>query len=122
MKRILSMVLIIVFLFGTCTTFATSDKALVKKYCDKHYKGYKIVYMTKWNEKTILHRKGKSIVYVEVMTSKSRGTYGYTKEGYYIKYNKKVTKGKTVKSYCIYNPYTNYCDDVVAVVDNKKIR
>ena len=28
----------------------------------------------------------------------------------------------TIEDDFINNPYTNYCDDVVAVVDNKKVR
>ena len=71
-----------------------TDTQIVKSYCVKHYKGYKIKYFTKWNEKTMLHRKGKKVVYVEKMVSYSKGNYGYTKEGYYIRYNKKVKKGK----------------------------
>lgn len=99
-----------------------TDKQIVKSYCAKHYKGYKIKYFTKWNDKVMLNRKGKKVVYVEKMVSYSKGNYGYTKDGYYIRYNKKVKKGKKVVSYCIYNPKTNYCDDVVAVIDNKRIR
>ena len=47
--------------------------------------------------------------------------WGYVKGQHFYKtwYNKKVKKGKEVKSYYIYNPKNNYCDDVVAVVDNK---
>lgn len=99
-----------------------SDRQIVKEYCNKHYKSYTIRYFTKWNERMITHRANKKIVYVEIMTSYSKGRHGYTKDGYYIRYNKKVTKGKKVKSYCIYNPKTNYIDDVVAVVDNKILR
>jgi len=113
-------------IIGTIASYAVTpqktDTQIVKSYCAKHYKGYKIKYFTKWNEKTILNRKGKKVVYVEKMVSYSRGNYGYTKEGYYIKYNKRVAKNKKVISYCIYNPKTNYCDDVVAVIDNRKIR
>lgn len=54
--------------------------------------------------------------------SYSKGTYGYSKKGEYVKYNKKVKKGKKAISYFIYNPETNYCDDVVAVIDCGKIR
>lgn len=34
---------------------------------------------------------------------------------YVVGYPKKVKKGKRVKMYLVYNPNTNYCDDVVAV-------
>ena len=72
----------------------------------------------------ITHRKGKKIVYIEKIVSISSGkNYGYTKKGhYYIAYNKKVKKGKRVVSYFVWNPNTNYCDDVIASVDNKMIR
>lgn len=99
-----------------------SDRQIVREYCHKHYKGYTIRYFTKWNDKVMSHRANRKIVYVEKMISYSKGKYGYTKEGYYIKYNKRVKKGKKVISYCIYNPKNNSCDDVVAVVDNKIIR
>ena len=101
----------------------TTNKSLVKKYCRKNYGKYKVVFFTKWNDKTMFHRKGKKKVYVEKTVSYSTGKkYGWTKEGYFIAYNKKVKKGKRVVSYFIYNPYTNYYDDIVAAVDNKKIR
>ena len=72
--------------------------------------------------KKLKNRKKKKIIYVEIVKSKSHGKYGLTKKGHYVSYNKKVKKGKWVKSYFIYNPRTTYEDDVVAVVDNKRIR
>ena len=68
-------------------------------------------------------RKSTKYVYVETVKSTSDGgRHGHTSDGYYIKYNAKVKKGTKVTSYLIYNPKTKYIDDVVAVVDNKKIR
>jgi len=99
-----------------------SDRQIVREYCHRHYKGYTIRYFTKWNDKVMSHRANRKIIYVEKVISYSKGKYGYTKDGYYIKYNKKVKKGKKVISYCIYNPKNNSCDDVVAVVDNKILR
>jgi hypothetical protein len=99
-----------------------SDRQIVREYCHKHYKGYTIRYFTKWNDKVMSHRANRKIVYVEKMVSYSKDKYGYTKDAYYIKYNKRVKKGKKVISYCIYNPKNNSCDDVVAVVDNKILR
>lgn len=134
MKRIFIPTLIIVFVFSCSTCFAekTSDKQLVQKYCTAHYPKMKIKYFTKWNEKTITHRTNKNIVYVQIEKSISSGKkdsrngryWGYVKGQRYYKtwYNKKVKKGKTVTSYYIYNPYTNYTDDIIAVIDNKKIR
>lgn len=122
--KILIIIMVILNILGLfCIAHAgVTDKKLVKDYCVKHYPKYKIVYFTKWNEKKILHRKGKKIVYVEKSYSYSHGWYGLSKEGYYTCYNKKVKEGKKVTTYCIYNPYTNYVDDIVAVVDNKMIR
>lgn len=101
----------------------TTNKGLAKKYCKENYQDYKIKYFTKWNEYTMTHRKGKRIVYIEKIISYSSGNkYGYTQNGYYIAYNKKVKKGNKVISYCIYNPYSNYPDDIIAVIDCKKIR
>lgn len=127
--RIIIFITLISLFIGICAvdTVAVnakspSDRQIVKEYCRKHYKGYTIRYFTKWNDKVMSHRANRKIVYVEKMISYSKGKYGYTKEGYYIKYNKRVKKGKKVISYCIYNPKNNSCDDVVAVVDNKILR
>lgn len=113
--------LTIIFPVGVSAKEKT-NMGLVKEYCTKHYKGYKVVVVPQ-GDKRIEKRKGQKKVYVEKIFSKSQGKYGYTLKGhYYIAYNKKVKKGKKVTSYLIYNPKTNYIDDVVAVVDNKMIR
>ena len=133
MKRIIITLLTIIIVLGTNTAFAsTTNKQLVKDYCKTHYKDCKIVYFTEWNYEKMTHRDGKNIVYVEVLKSTSMGKkdpnnnryWGYIKGSNYYRtwYNKKVKKGKTVTQYLIYNPYTNYDDDIVAIVDNKKIR
>lgn len=99
----------------------TSHK-LARAYAKANYPKCKIVFV-KMGDKRIDNRKGKKTVYIEKLVSKSRGSYGYTIKGhYYIKYNKKVKKGNKVVSYLLWNPYTNYIDDVVAIVDCKKIR
>lgn len=126
MKKKIMIVMIIVIAMvantGMCYAKPTTDWGLVKSYCSKHYKGYKIKKVGLF-DKRIDNRKGKKVVYVETIISVSNGRKGGIIKGkWYIAYNKKVKKGKKVVSYCIYNPYTNYCDDVVAVVDNKKIR
>lgn len=97
-----------------------TDKKIVRQYCEKHYDGMKVRFLKNPSYKTITTRKG--TVIVEIIKSKSRGRYGYTRDGSYIRYNKKVKKNKTVTSYLIYNPDNNAEDDIVAVVDNKKIR
>lgn len=100
-----------------------TSRKLAKAYAKANYPKCKVVFV-KENSKKILKRKGKKTVYIEKVVSKSSGAnYGYTIKGhYYIKYNRKIEKGKKVTSYCLWNPYTNYCDDVVAVADCKMIR
>ena len=68
------------------------------------------------------NRANTNIVYVEKSITVSHGDYGLTSEGYYVRYNKKVPNGKKVISYFIYNPYSNYTDDIIAVIDNQIIR
>ena len=129
---ILFILMLCVFCGAVDTADATTNKGLVKEYCKTHYSECKIVYFTKWDESKMLNRVGKNIVYVEILISTSSGKrdplnkryWGYIKGSNYYKtwYNTKVKKGKTVKQYLIYNPYTNYEDDIVAVIDNKKIR
>jgi hypothetical protein len=114
--------LFIVFASVMPTYASTDDYALVKSYCKANYPNHKVVMFTKYNVKVMEHRANKKVVYVEKFVSYSKGKYGYSKKGEYVKYNKRVKKGKKVISYFVYNPYTNYCDDVVAVVDNHRIR
>lgn len=125
-NKILILIAIVMFatVFSCNYTYskAKSDWGIVKTYCSNHYKGYKIKKVSLFSKK-LNNRKGKKIVYVEKVVSISNGKGGGIIKGkWYIAYNKKVKKGKKVVSYCIWNPYTNYCDDIVAVVDNKRIR
>jgi len=99
-----------------------TDYTIMKQYCKKHYPTKTIRVFTKYNAKKMEHRKNTKFVYVEKFTSYSRGYYGYSKKGEYVRYNKYVKKDKKVISYFVYNPYTNYCDDVVAVIDCKRLR
>ena len=102
-----------------------TNKKLVVAYAKANYPNHKIQFITLNNgHKKLKNRKGKYIVYIEKCVTKSNGKGGgFTKKGhYYVAYNKKVKKGKKVTSYFVYNPKTNYVDDVVAVVDNKIIR
>lgn len=128
MKRKL-LVLVSIFLITLIPLYSVSAKEnrdirIVKHYCNKHYTNKKIKFISdkKLTAKKLKSRKKKKIVYVEVITSKSKGKHGVTKEGNYIRYNRKVKKGKKVKSYLIYNPNTKAMDDVIAVVDNGKLR
>lgn len=72
--------------------------------------------------KLILQRKGKPYVLVEKNTSVSRGIYGVIQGKWITRYNKYVQPGKRVISYYIYNPGSNYIDDVSFVIDNGKWR
>lgn len=94
---------------------------LVKSYCRKHFSKRKIKFVD-GNKFNFQKRKSKRFVYVERIVSRSKGRYGLTADGGYIRYNIKVSKGKRVVSYAIWNPRNNICDDVVAVVDNGRIR
>ena len=129
---IILLVITIIMSMNVTVNAKTSDYQIVKSYCKTHYPNCKIVLLKSYNAKKIEHRKGKNIVYVELCKSVSSGKkdscngryWGYIKGDNFYRcwYNTKVKKGKTVKQYWIYNPYTNYEDDIVAVVDNKKIR
>ena len=100
-----------------------SDYQLVYSYCDSHFPTYTVCIFTEWNEEIICNRANTNIVYVEKCISYSSGSnFGYTKEGYFIRYNKIVPIGQEVTSYFIYNPYTNYCDDILLAIDNGLVR
>ena len=118
------LVAIMLIIADSSMVFASSPSnyEIAKSYAKHNYPNCKVVLLKHYDEKKIEHRKGKNIVYIEKFVSYSKGKYGYSKDGYYVKYNTKVKKGKKVVSYFIYNPNTNYCDDVIAVVDNHKIR
>ena len=117
-------IFILIMVMNCASVFASSitNESLYKSYCKKNYPKCSVKVVSKYNPKIMEHRKDKKVVYVEKFISYSKGKYGYSKKGEYVKYNKKVKKGKKVVSYFVYNPYTNYCDDVVAVIDNKMIR
>lgn len=118
-RKILLIFMVLIIGMCGCSFKTMTDKQIVKSYCMTHYSSCKIVY-TK-HVPTI--RTNKHKVYVEIVKSVSIGNkWGKDKDGYIIKYNVNVKKGKHVKSYLIYNPKNNSIDDVVAVVDNKKIR
>lgn len=126
LSTVIGLLLLIMFILGAVPAFAHSDNAsnmkLVRDYCKNHYPKQTIRVVYGYNPKTMENRKDKNIVYVERFVSYSKGSYGYSKKGEYVRYNKNVRKGKKVVSYFIYNPKTNYCDDVVAVVDCGKVR
>lgn len=107
------------------------DLSVATTYISRHYPGYKVRFVPegKPNTMKLRTRKGKRIVYVEILKSRAKGnlkgkrrSWGIAAKGSYITYNRRVKIGKRVTSYCIWNPNSNYTDDVVAVVDNGFIR
>lgn len=100
---------------------------LVNDYIRRNYdlNAYKVKYIStgKLTDRMIRERATRHTIYVEIIKSISaggkHGTYG---KDYYIAYNKRVRKGKHITSYCVWNPCNSYCDDVIAVADNRKIR
>jgi len=137
MKKIVAIILLCL-VFVSCFEFRTeaaekSDWQLVQELCRKE--GCSSILLIDSNRTTdkkfwriVDHRKGKDYIVVEKVVSKSDGTgYGWysTKTkgtNYIIGYNKRVKKGKRVTSYVIWNPKTNECDDILYVVDNKRVR
>ena len=130
MKKLVITALTIVTL-ATATPAAPAQaqsvgKAFAKEYAATIYgSAYKVKVVKEENltNKMLRQRMRKHIVYVSIVKSKSLdGKYGRTSKGCTIRYNKKVKKGKTVKSFLVYNPESTGYDDIVAVIDNKKIR
>lgn len=121
MKKILTVIIFSLLL--TTTASAATNVELINRFCRTNYPGkkVKVIDQGKLSYYKLTHRKGK-VVYAIKFRTKSRGTYGYTSNGNYIRYNKYVSKGKTHYTYYIYSPYTNYEDDVVARVDSNKIK
>lgn len=117
-------VAIMIMVANVSTIFASSmsNYELAETYVERNFPQCEMVVFKHYDANIMENRANTNIVYVEKFVSYSRGKYGYSKNGERIKYNKKVKKGKKVTSYIIYNPYTNYCDDVIAVIDNHKIR
>ena len=108
-----------------------SDWQIVKELAEDYGKPIKLVDEIKTPEKKlwriIERRKGKPYLLVTKVVSYGNGTkHGWytTDEGYtyIIGYNKRVKIGKRVVSYIIWNPETNYEDDILYVVDNKQYR
>ena len=137
MKNTLKSYSIYILLFvalTVCSTIEThaqvskQDMKVIKTFANRNYKGYKISIKQaeKRQDRVILNRKGKHVLYIDEFTTKSYGKYGkVTTKGIYkgnvISYAKHHRKGKTVKVYLIYNPNSNYIDDLVASVECGKI-
>lgn len=131
---VLAVLVLVMVCFPKVTTAKNIDRQKVRHYVNTHYgKKWKIKYVH-WTSSILDHRTDyakKKVIIVDVAKSKSMGKKDPRNNHYYGKilgskywcwYNKKVKKGKMVTQYGIYNPYSNECDDVVAVIDNGIIR
>ena len=131
MKRtnIILIIAILVTSFILCSAKSVDkdkDFTLVKEICKSQYNISNIKVFegfSEKNDKLVTTRKNKNYIVVEKIKSISQGNQkGIDKEGQVIKYNKEIAKGQEVISYCIYNPNTNYFDDISWVVDSEQIR
>lgn len=68
------------------------------------------------------HHKGVIACEIAVSKASEKGTYGFDSEGYYVAYNKRREPNSRVLSVFIYNPMTNYEDDIILAYDSGMIR
>lgn len=130
MKKLLLVAMAITTLAtSTLTTQATTvtNKDVVNQYIEESFMAehdYSTFFVKSENltKKMLRRRKKDGIIYVEKITSISCGTYGRTFDGKYIKYNKRTRPGKKVNSFLVHNPESRALDDIIAVVDHKRIR
>lgn len=76
----------------------------------------KIVNGNQLTEKKLIKRKNK-VLYIERIVGKviNNRLDGRTTDGYYISYRcmkGKAHKGNVIITYCVYNPYTHWVDDI----------
>lgn len=128
MKRVLLIVVIMMAVL-TSPVYAKSDRQLITNYVRSQYgRNYRVRIRPaeKTPDSVLEHRKGKHIVYVDMFVTRSCGRRGVciTKgpfKGRMFNYARRVQKGKKVKVYLIYNPYTNSTDAVDAIVNSGAI-
>jgi len=122
MKRLSVILLMVLFMFVAVFGDAeagTTNKAIAKQWAKAHYPN-KVIKVVGYG-KVPSDRKGK--VYIERIPTVSKGGYkGKTPDGYFVKYAKKVKKGKKEICYAVYNPNNNYSDDVVCFVSCHKAK
>lgn len=120
MKRIILIVIALLVAFAVaCPVSATTktNKQIAKEWAKATYNG-KVIKVV---DKVPKNRNGK--VYIERIPTTSQGGYkGKTKDGFSVKYARKVRKGKKEICYAVYNPNNNYCDDVVCFVSCKVVK
>lgn len=68
------------------------------------------------------HHRGILAIEVEKSIASEKGNYGFNSDGYYIAYNKYRNPGSTVYSVFVYNPFTDYNDDIILAYDSGMIR
>ncbi len=112
---------------GRQTVYAAERKneKLVRNYIREQFgERYRVIFVEgeKLTFRQLRQRKKRRIVYVEKWISVSRGKGGFTAEGGWLRYNRAVKKGKMVESYLIYDSGSRKPDDVLAVVDNGRLR
>ena len=137
MKKILASVLLLVILLATpvsahpmsvkvnrckagyrTTVYWRHEK--IATYRFKRKPKVRFIKSAKLTEKMLTSRKGKTL-YIEIIDGKQidRHGNGLTTGGYHIRYHG-FRKGDHIRSYCIYNPNTNYIDDVAERYDEVK--
>lgn len=108
---------------GGYTINATQSRNVTKiKWCGKTYRKYyfkgrvKIVSEGRLTAKMLKSRKGKTLYIERIVGVVINETLdGRSTNGGYISYRclkGKVHKGDTVVTYCVYNPYTRWIDDI----------
>ena len=134
MKKILASVLLLVILLATPVSAHTMTVKVnrcrtgyrttvywrhekIAAYRFKRKPAVRFVKSSKLTEKMLTSRKGKTL-YIEIIDGKQidRCGNGVTKDRHHPKYHG-FRKGDRIRSYCVYNPYTNYIDDVVERYD-----
>lgn len=90
------------------------NKKVIRWY-DFHGK-VKIVNGNQLTEKKLIRRKDK-VLYIERIVGQvvNKRLDGRTSDGYYISYKSlkgKAHKGNLIITYCVYNPYTHWVDDI----------
>ena len=137
MKKIISMVFILTIILsftaeaktvtkeqinGYSISVTQSKGKTVVKWNGRKIRSYKfkgkvkIVSERKLTEKMLLRRKSKTL-YIERIIGKviNNRLDGETTEGHYMCYKSlkdKVHKGDVVITYCVYNPFTRWIDDI----------
>lgn len=122
LKKALVVTLASISIIGNVTSAPV--QARTKLYITKNAPITRVINCDKLTEKMLTHRSSKKrhIMYIEriigkVTDNKKNGKIINPPKdgGYYISYAsvKGARKGDTIITYCVYNPYSNYDDDVI---------